>query len=310
MNKFLPQTGGHSLHLDEYMLMQDAYFDGFKSLIYKLAPSGNCLLDGFVVDTTGANVIYTSGFVAIAGEIFTVDAGVFTKSANIADILYVKPSILPQAPSPILYEDTSLKNVHISRKAILKYKESTDTDGIELSNLLSPGTVPQGGIIAWLPPAGKTVNDFFDTTGLGINELRGYALCNGLNQTVDLRGMYLPMATNVPATGAGSLSSILDGNLNNVVDQVGRGKQTLTQANIPNYQLPVTDPGHRHELIDGGYLNKSGNDGNNVLGIQPGNQHRYTSTNVTNISVNSGGSGTAFDKRPSSTYLYYITKIR
>src|SRR6187402_1698067 len=99
MNKFLPQTGGHSLKLDEFQLMQSAYFDGFKALVNKLVPNGNAVLDGIIIDTTGVNVVFTSGYISIAGEILKVDAGTFPKSTNPSDVLYFKPVETVIAPS-------------------------------------------------------------------------------------------------------------------------------------------------------------------------------------------------------------------
>ncbi|MEO6303608.1 MAG: hypothetical protein ABIP51_10575, partial [Bacteroidia bacterium] len=234
MNKFLPQTGGHSLKLDEFQLMQNSYFEGFKALVNKFSSGGNVILDGLVIDQTGVNVIFTSGYIAIGSEILKVEAGSFPKSVDPSDILYFKPIENVLAPSPVTYEDTVSKNVHFERKAIFKYKESGDTDGVAYSAMSFPGSVIEGSVMPWYPPTGMLVTDYFDATGLGINSGKGYAICNGLNNTLDLRGMFIPMATNVPYSGGSTpLRIILDSVTANPATTGGRSLVTLDTTQIP-----------------------------------------------------------------------------
>lgn len=67
--------------------------------------------------------------------------------------------------------------------------------------------------------------------------------------------------------------------------------RTILQANLPNYNLPVTDPGHLHTYER---LPASGThaQGTGAVGAPTTTD---TSTAVTGISVASGGSGTAMD---------------
>lgn len=71
--------------------------------------------------------------------------------------------------------------------------------------------------------------------------------------------------------------------------------RTIARANLPNFSLPVSDPGHLHVThINGGTAEGSG--GRPVVGGGASFGLDYTtSANVTNISVNSGGSGTPMD---------------
>lgn len=70
----------------------------------------------------------------------------------------------------------------------------------------------------------------------------------------------------------------------------GEANHTLTQAQLPSYQLPVTDPGHVH----GEVINFTGQTGGASMGGS-GNQATGPNTNsaTTGITVNSGGSGSA-----------------
>lgn len=312
MNKFLPQTGGHSLHLDEFILMQNAYFDGFKALVNKIAPSGNMIIDGFVVDQTGPSVVYTSGYITFNGEIFKVDSGSFTKDNT--KLLYLKPVETAIAPSPITYEDTAAKNVHLQRKAILKYWDGTESDGINYNSLSYPGSVIEGSIMCWVPPTGTVVTDFFDTTGKGIGKALGYAICNGLNNTLDLRGMNMAMATTVPFSGGSApLRAILAGTTAQAFDEAGRNLVVLTKAQMPSYALTLTvnDPGHFHTEVGPGAI---GNHAGGSAGFDRpnGTQTNNTGTKVTGITVsgNSGGSDQGHENRQATIYVYYITRIQ
>ena len=308
MNKFLPLTGGHPLQLDDFMLMQNSYLEGFTAFIsYLSGGTGNTIISGVVVDTSGANVTYTQGYVAIGGEIFRVDAGSFTNSGNPADQIYCLPQQVAIPPSPDVYEDQGTKNVHFQRTVILKYyNSSTDTGGALLAQVIRADA---GDIRDWYPPAGTTVNDFFDSTGLGINSKTGWAICNGLHGTPDLRGLTTAGATNIPASGAPAISAAVSGITTNPGDTGGINKATILKANLPNYNLSVTDSGHVHHM-KGSATTNFGGDGT-VPGVTgPYSEDAgYTDSATTGITVNSGGSGTTMDIRQATKYTIKIMKL-
>jgi hypothetical protein len=312
MNKFSPVTGGHPLKLDDLMLMQSAYLSGFMGLVDALSPTGSCILKGVKVTTSGSTVTYTDGFVAIAGEVFVVTGSSFPLSSNPSDILYFNPVESPVPPDPTTYQDTSIKNVHLQRVAVLKYKAVGDSLGVEYFKSLRTDA---GDIRDWINPQGTAVTDFFDTTGLGINIKEGWAICNGLNGTPDLRGFFTAMATNVPASGAGGLSGLLSGTTNSLADQIGQGKITLTQGNLPNYNLPITDNGHIHSEKFSNYINISDSgSGTNIPtlgtnGAPPITLNDISQLNTTGITVSTGGSSVPIENRPPTFYVYKIMKV-
>lgn len=320
MNKFLPVIGGHNLRLDEFKLMQDSYLEGFKALVLKLIPTGNGILDAFIVDETGTDVVFTSGYVSIGGEIFKVNSGTFPKSTNTADILYVKPIQTIISPSsPVIYENTTSNNVHFKREAILKYKVGTDTDGVNYSDLSYPGSVLEGSIMPWAVPAGKTVAEFFDATGKGINNARGYAICNGLNFTLDLRGMFLAETTNAFSTTP--LRPILNGVTGDAGSEGGQNVVGLTQANLPNspLSLSLNDPTHNHvtpvprtfqvgAMYEGNTLRQASDRGLYKGDFSITNTSNAVPTGIT-ISGTIGGNEDPHENRPPVYYLYYITRI-
>ena len=310
MNKFLPVIGGHNLRLDEFKLMQDSYLEGFKALVLKLIPTGNGILDGFIVDATGTDVVFTSGYVSIGGEIFKVNSGTFPKSTNPADTLYVLPVQTVIAPSsPVIYENTTSNNVHFKREAILKYKIGTDTGGVNYSDLSYPGSVLEGSIIPWNVPLGKVVTDFFDATGKGINNARGYAICNGLNFTLDLRGMFLAETTNAFSTTP--LRTILNGVTGDAASEGGQNIVQLTQSNLPDspLNLNLQQTPHTHGYIAPGPT--SGHPKGSADTEARYAQGTQTYPEIANITISGtiGGDDIGHENRPPVYYLYYITRI-
>jgi microcystin-dependent protein len=207
-----------------------------------------------------------------------------------------------------------------------KYKEVTDNDGINYNDLDFPGGVVEGTIQAWKLPNGRQMNEFFISTvglnqGLGIGKMKGKALCNGLNGTPDLRGLYLPMTTNCFLLGG--LSPQVSGQPANAEDTQGQNTVTLTETqlpvidmskNTPNGKFHWEDLGHFHEIIHD--QDNAGSSGpgfwtNTITGSGTG-EYAATEQEVTGItvSIDNIGGGSAHENRPASYYVYYIMQIK
>lgn len=105
------------------------------------------------------------------------------------------------------------------REDIEALQQDLATANTAIGNL-STKITPVGGVILW----DDNLSDF-DNTGLGNASMDGWALCNGLNGTKDLRGRFIVNPVNIPDTGAPALAAGVDPANNNVV----------TNHLIPNY---------------------------------------------------------------------------
>lgn len=163
----------------------------------------------------------------------------------------------------------------------------TDNVGnVKFRNLGRVGTYADfagSAVPAWVSAC--TVPPYLNCTGAVFSSATYPVLATLLGGTTlpDSRGRYRAAMDQ----GTSRLVSVggfgIDGN----TLLAGGGSPTLAQANLPNVSFPVTDPGHSHTFA-----------GSTAIGATGGAQSVYfpggttvTSTTVTNITVNSGGSG-------------------
>lgn len=163
-------------------------------------------------------------------------------SNRLATVTVAAGNNLYNAMSPPA-DDTALWFITMVRLQGFWYVKAVDGPGF------SPQVFLQGMCVEVHMPI-ATAPNYFDTTGLGINDWLGWALCNGniFNgyQTLDHRGRVGIGAINVPNVGAPSLSpnivpigktTLTEG------DSGGEAAHTLIQGELPNIKLRIiVDP--------------------------------------------------------------------
>lgn len=166
------------------------------------------------------------------------------------------------------------------------------------------GTVLPGGwgfadgscaLRATFPDLFTIIGTTYDPTG-STCDVAHFALPDG-------RGRVFAGNDNPNGTPANRITSAGSGCTGSTIGGAGCGQQnrTIAQANIPNYALSVTDPGHTHSTATANV--QSG------VGASPlfnGAGPAGTGSATTGISVTSGGSGTALATLPP---LQIVTKI-
>lgn len=193
------------------------------------------------------------------------------------------------------------------------------------------GFVPIGGIISYGGNiAGKT-----NSTGLGLSggDLCGYALCNGLNGTVDLREQFIVGVGAGAMGGTGSGPSNI-GTPSNYGLNTTIGSPTIlltgAQSGTGAHTHTINDPGHSHQFHynqfdrvqttngsghvvgDSGTTDYTGYGGTGSSS-RPGNIFAYIDTRTTNITgtnLNTASPATSpHENRPPATALYYIQRV-
>lgn len=177
------------------------------------------------------------------------------------------------------------------------------------------GFVPLGGIIPYAGPL--TV---FDSSGKGLpnTEACGWALANGLNGTVDMKGNVPVGTTNM---GGNSLTSITSGATYNLNDTGGLIFAPLVNANIPALAFSGTTSSTTGSVPFYTVSRSHAGTGDNTMGYMcdgsgtstpcpsaPNSSIPFT-VPATSFSGTVGGSGLPHENRMPYRALYYIQRI-
>ena len=135
------------------------------------------------------------------------------------------------------------------------------------------------------------VEDNFDETGLGINTLKGWALCNGTTHTINTTEKLTPDLRDKFIIGADSYSdSKWQTKVTGVLSLSGGSKNAIivshnhSVTNSGAHGHTITDPGHAHSYsLAAGTVGGTGHAGRTV------NVPANTTSSTTGIVINEGG---------------------
>lgn len=170
-------TGGHPLRLDDLNHLQDGIIDAIKGVVNGLgANNQNLILQGCVVSGVSPQVI-SAGYIYFNGEVYPVDSQTLPFLA-FGESYYFQVEELTVSPSPVTYQDTVAKDVHVRRRmkvvnaSVAPVNSFLINSAVRLNQIL--GATPQRGIIMY---SGPITN--FETSGKGKpnTQLDGWALC-------------------------------------------------------------------------------------------------------------------------------------
>lgn len=182
-----------------------------------------CVNNGNLVDYN-----ITAGAVFYNGEIYLVDAAIFSVTgANVAVGTIATTFFTDPTADPADFTDGNTRNIHEIRKVVI----AGGLSGSGIANFSdfkrsNKGRLPKGSPVAYYPPSADLSG--FDFTGKGISgDVIGWALCNGQNGTINLKGRII----------AGYDPSDTDFNV--LAAEAGSKAVTLTLANLPNASVDV-----------------------------------------------------------------------
>lgn len=162
-----------------------------------------------------------------------------------------------------------------------------NNSAIDLSADNVYGGIPIGGIILWSGKQSPAVPD-------------GWSLCDGANNTPDLRGRFV--------VGFGNSEPF------NAIDASGGEKEhTLTVDEMPSHGHSITDPGHAHiETISTATVNHASQGGIYLTygGTSLSNPEKTTQSATTGITIDPSGGGQPHNNLPPYYVLAYIMRIR
>lgn len=319
MKKLVPQTGGHPLRLNDAILLQNAVIDMAVALS-SLANAGNdCVLQGCTV--SGNNI--GGGWIYFNGEIYQAIATVLPAPGGGQSLYWnivqtTENPVTLSSPYTVEYQDLVFKGVHIKRTMVPAWGTSGSVANAALprvtATMINGGLNPLGAVQMWAGNIGTS----FSGTGLGLTSMSGWALCNGQNGTIDLRGRFVvgydPAVIDYNAQGKiGGLSTVAL-----VAAEMPIHTHTFTGSAATT---AATNVNHTHDYLDTNNQNDT-NRGTLQGGAADANESSITrTTNGANSSLNhthtftatgtigAAGGGTAHENRPPYFTLAYIQRI-
>lgn len=211
------------------------------------------------------------------------------------------------------------------------YDNNGDPDSITQTYYICNGatgsqaSIPFGIISLFYGSMDVDIN--FDINGLGVNNLDGWALCNGNNFTPDMRGLFIvgyDDRTIDPSNGYWDSAYNTPGSL------VGQPLITLAKGNIPKHQHVLnngtdnatqSDPGNHTHTVTIANLGSGSDDtpfegGNSAIPISApvfttsgAGAHRHTGSTGNGSIDGLKSPPDSIDNRPKTIVMAYIMKL-
>lgn len=256
MDRYKPRAGTGLMAFEHIQYMQDSVQQALaNSFADYIAVTNSFYVQGGEITEvpSGTGVIYTitDGVVCFDGEFMPLVGGTLLKSAS--QLVYLSIQDTGVDMYPVANVDGQVDHVMRERKAVMQvgvaYPSGSFSLGIQRKTTidmlrLAGRVVPKGGILPYF----GTMSYFDADTGAGGigTPMQGWHVCNGLDDTVDLRGLVPFGATNVPNTGADPLYEGVATEVTNMGDVVGADKVTIGPNHLPAHKHAYSDSYRDH----------------------------------------------------------------
>lgn len=248
MNRFTPRRGTGLPSWQHFIYMQDAAQKTFRDAYSDyLELADSFFVSGVAITQSavgsGTSYTVTEGVVCLRGEFLPVEAHSILKTAS--QVVYFEVRDVGEDTTPAGNQDGVTD--HVLRKRTARLGVASVEPSVwmpvnaprkyELDRLRLKGRIiPKGGIV---PYYGSMA--VFESDGLGkVNTpMEGYAICNGNNGTIDLRGLVPFGATSVPDVGAPSLYEGVTPSTS-PGDRVGADQVQILADHLPAHTHPYT----------------------------------------------------------------------
>jgi microcystin-dependent protein len=269
---------------------------------------------GVEFTVTGQDYSCTPGMLAYNGNLYRVEAFSGTAAGSQVPVFSIA-SVLPAHEPHDTFEGYSQVGTFnfTEEELLVPAFAARGTGAFDFDEILPNPVTRNSAAIAGLQglKQGMIVDYYgnlsnFNTTGLGVGELVGFALCNGQNGTPDLRGrVTIGLGNSAPANGnpeANLGDYFVPGNVG------GAREVALTEAQLAAHSHGVTDPGHTHDVSSSGDRG-SGGSGRETRDYDAGLTNHSTSTEDTGITIDQAGGGEAHENRQPYMVMGKVMKL-
>lgn len=219
MNKRIDFTniGGFPFTQDTLKWMQESYRDGLSALA-KLA-GDKTILTG--VEVTGSSV--SAGWISYNGEIIPFAAG-----SVAADV------VISETVSQVTFENGDVNHAYYVKTAGCGNPGAFPFS--QLKRIDSLGNTWLTGDVKEVDCSAAYIAANFDGTGLGINERKGWAICNGSNGTKNRGGR---VSVGYDALTTDPVNNVWDAIYNTIGATGGEKKHSLSVIEMPPHAHTV-----------------------------------------------------------------------
>lgn len=304
MDRYRPRQGTPISSWRHINYLQDGVQRAFESAFADyIALSQDFFIEGGDIISTpvGSDIQYdiSEGYGCFKGEMMPVELISVVKAPT--QVVFLEVIDSDDDVQPVVNLDGTLEYVMRKRTLRLKVDNVYPASYVDigaprkstLDILRYKGRLMMPG--AMTPYYGPMTNFSIDGLGISGSIMDGWAICNGLNGTPDMRGMIPIGATNVPDSGAPSFFGGVQ-QATNVGQKVGADTLQLNADHLPE---------HTHQMDDGN-VEYSGGSGTHVLspGTDYDMHHVFQHPTLPNVTPNN-----AIDMRQPSFAVVWIMSI-
>jgi len=174
----------------------------FTSLVETPATDTVYIISGCINSGSGSSYNISAGVVYVNGEVYNFNGATFTLTGLQKAYARIETTQYTTNADPVTFTDGVARNIHNIRKIVIE--NTTTSSGLpEYKDFIRTDKWLTGDIKE-LAVNNTYLSANFDSTGLGKNERKGWAICNGNNGTIDKKGRVGIGydATNYPTLGA------------------------------------------------------------------------------------------------------------
>jgi hypothetical protein len=248
------QLGGNPIDQDSFAFMQKSYIDAFGAIANLI---GNyVIVTGMAV--VGGNI--SDGWLVYNGVLMPFVGGALGDGSI---------SVVEVDNGDVEYQNNDMHKVEYTKHAVLGVPATFNyTDLVRLTTMQNMWLKSD---VKEVDCSGAYIAANFDETGLGINERKGWAICNGNNGTKNRGGR---VSVGYSTVVIDPVDNVWDVIYNTIASVGGEKKHTLTNGELPSENITIHQGDSYTGTGGGGTVGRGADHANDIV-IHFGNDEAH-----------------------------------